>query len=148
LRSIEAKQELEEQNMALGDKLQEAVNAYTWEQNQLKVWAKALDMVPPDNTTGPVGPVFQSIWKSYFQNVSVSNDAIIKFCQKAINTGDPNKIQNAVDKLNKIEHEQAGVQAVEKEARQHATKSPYFTQLDILMGLEVQARNYLEQYLV
>ena len=108
-----------------------------------------MSQVPPDpKTTGEVGQEFLSIWKSYFAYVSESNDLIIGYCQNAIDSGDTSKIQAAIDTLNKKEHHRDWVKAIEKEASKHAGVSDYLAQLDALLNLEFQVREYLEAYLV
>jgi hypothetical protein len=130
---------------SLGEKLQNVVNAYRWEQKQITIWRNAMSNLPPDGTTGPVGPEFLDIWKSYFAYVSESNDLIINYCQDAIDKG---KEKDAVDKLNSTEHHRGWMKAIEKEASKHAGVSDYLAQLDALLNLEFQTREYLAAYLV
>jgi hypothetical protein len=130
----------------LAQKLQDVVDAYNWEQNQIALWKGMMANVQ-FLSNSPVTPTFKAIWNSYFDFVAISNGVIIQYCSDAIATGKDSEIKKAIDKLNEKEHEQARVEAVEKEAKKHTPYSDYFTQLDELMNLEVQARTYIETYL-
>ena len=134
--------------MSVEERLQDAVNAYNWEQDQIQRWRYTLHQVTGQYPNNILRLTFEAIWDRYFDAVWASNDEIIQHCQDALNSHDPDAIQAAAQWLNNPEHLRGPLVAIHNEAHAHEGVSGYLGQLDRIMNLEVVARDDIVQYVL
>jgi hypothetical protein len=146
------------------DRLARLHDAYMWEQERIKVWLEDLknnndiDADHPQNkadysagATNPMVVRFVATWMAYFDEVQQSNNSVIGICQAALGA-DPavrkTEVENAIRRINRIEHRKGSVSTVSNAANLYRRQSKYFKSLDAVIDLENEVRDYIEDYLV
>jgi hypothetical protein len=122
-------------------RLQMVQAAYKWEQDIIDLWASDIVNALPVPVGNPVAACFAEIWKQYFLEVKTSNSKILGI----INSGTLTNNEKA-DEINNVEHKHSSVKHIKICTNGHRGAA-YFNQFDNLVGLEVAARDVIEEYL-
>jgi hypothetical protein len=147
------------------ERLAKLHDAYLWEQERIQAWLDDLANNPmvtfdhPDNefdytsdTTNPMVVRFLATWRAYFAEVQASNNAVMGICLAALGEVDAAKravaINDAVRRINRIEHRKGSVSSISNAANIHRRQSKYFKSLDAVIDLENEVRDYIEDYLI
>jgi hypothetical protein len=140
----------QEKRRALQRRIDLLKAAYEWEQKRLKTWRdEAVASVSPEESN-PMIRRFLDTWKSYIQEVWLSNQSVIASLEKAVR--DPveefrDPMVERARTINREEHRKGSIRSIANVVNAHRHQSDYFKSLDAVIDLENEVRDYIERFL-